>query len=71
MAGEDEGDEMRPEVGSPGHERRHNDGGSSSSRKQRRARESERDGGKVWGALGVVLAFYRVLGSNREGWLGQ
>jgi hypothetical protein len=46
MAGEDEGDEMRPEVGSPGHERQHNDGGSSSSRKQRRARESEREGGE-------------------------
>jgi hypothetical protein len=45
MAGEDEGDEMRPEVGSPGHERQHNDGGSSSSHKQRRARESEREGG--------------------------
>jgi hypothetical protein len=58
MAGEDEGDETRPKVGSPGHERRHNDGGSSSSRKQRRARESERGGG---GGVGCPRGGARLL----------
>jgi hypothetical protein len=72
MVGEDEGDETRPEVGSLEHKRRHNDDSLSSLREQRRARKRAPEiGGKVRDALEVVLAFYRVSGSDGERWSGQ
>jgi hypothetical protein len=79
MAGEDEGDEARSEVGSPGHERRWRDdvgvvkngGNLSSSRERRRARESSGVRGKGVESSGVLLVFYRGSGSTGEGWSGQ